>query len=49
MQVTSCLGGLGNLIGRSSIIDLKIGILLKRIEGHTYLHHCHLDGFMKTN
>jgi hypothetical protein len=27
----------------------KKGILLRRMEGHTHLHHCHLDRFMKTN
>ena len=42
-------GDLDNLTKRSSIIDLKISILLRRMKGHTHFHRYHLDMFIKIN
>jgi len=49
MQVTSYWGDLDNLIGKPSMMDLKIDIFLRKKEEHMHLYHCRLDSFMKTN
>ena len=48
LLVIYCYGDLGILIGSPNMIKLKIDIHLRWMEGYTYLHHCHLDRFMKT-
>jgi len=44
-----CCGDLDNLIGRSNMMILKIGMHWKRIWKDTHLHHCHLDKCMRIN
>jgi len=49
MLAIYCQGYLDNLIRRTSIMDLKIGILLRMIKGYTHLYHSHLNRLIKTN
>jgi hypothetical protein len=44
-----CWGILGNLLGRSRMIGLRIDIRLKMMERLSHLYHYNLDKFMKVN